>query len=278
MTRSGIRKNSEMNCDTTSDRRHGILANSATSKFEERVLPLPQGRVLISLATYNERDNLAPLIREIHKVVPSADILIIDDNSPDGTGKLADELARDPRVHVIHRSGKLGLGTAILAAMRFALDHGYDLMVNVDADFSHHPRYLPPLLAGMSDHDVMIGSRYVKGGGTMNWPLSRQLMSWGINVIARLLMRLPARDTSGGYRCYSVALLRRTNLKHLLSRGYSFQEEVLYRCRKAGAKIGETPILFEDRRAGASKVSVSEVVRSAATVLLVGVRAMIGYD
>ena len=237
----------------------------------------PETRVLISTATYNERENLAPLIQEFLQVVPHADVLVIDDNSPDGTGKLADELAAaDPRVHVIHRAGKLGLGTAILAAMRYAMDHDYDVMVNVDADFSHDPRYLPAMLAGMKRHDLMIGSRYVPGGGTVNWPLSRKLMSWGINTLVRLLMRIPARDTSGGYRSYSVELLRRTNLENLVSRGYSFQEEVLYRCRKAGCKIGEIPIIFADRRAGATKVNLKEVVRSLSIILWLGLGAMFG--
>jgi dolichol-phosphate mannosyltransferase len=235
--------------------------------------------VLVSLATYNERDNLGPLIREIHAEVPAADVLVIDDNSPDGTGKLADELAgADPRVHVMHRAGKLGLGTAILAGMQYAMDHDYDLLVNMDADFSHHPRYLPAVLAGMKRHDVMIGSRYIAGGGVANWPLPRRLMSVGVNTLVRLLLRIPAHDTSGAYRCYRVAKLRQTNLDHLLSRGYSFQQEVLYRCRRAGCNIGETPILFENRRAGASKVNPHEAARSIAVLLRVGVRSIFGID
>jgi dolichol-phosphate mannosyltransferase len=236
-------------------------------------------RILISVATYNERDNLAPLVREVRDTVPAADVLVIDDNSPDGTGQVADELAAaDPHVRVLHRPGKLGLGTAILAAMRYAMDQGYDLLVNMDADFSHHPRHLPALLAGMSRRDVMIGSRYVQGGGTVNWPLPRRLMSRGVNAVVRLLMRLPAEDTSGAYRCYRVARLRQTDLTHLRSRGYSFQQEVLYRCRKAGARIGETPILFENRRAGASKVNPREAARSMGVILLVGLAAMCGFD
>jgi dolichol-phosphate mannosyltransferase len=229
------------------------------------------------MATYNERDNLAPLIREIHAHVPTADILVVDDNSPDGTGKLADELAAaDPRVHVLHRAGKLGLGTAILDGMRYAIEHDYDFFVNVDADFSHHPRYLPAVLEGMDRHDVMIGSRYVAGGGAVNWPLSRRLMSRGVNTVVRLLMRIPAQDTSGGYRCYRVSKLRETDLTNLLSRGYSFQQEVLYRCRKAGCRIGETPIVFENRRAGASKVNPREAARSMAVILRVGLGALFG--
>jgi dolichol-phosphate mannosyltransferase len=237
-----------------------------------------QQRVLVSLATYNEHDNLGPLVREIHAAVPQADVLVIDDHSPDGTGQLADELAaKDPRVHVLHRPGKQGLGTAILAAMRYAMGHGYDLLVNMDADFSHHPRYLPALLAGMKTADVMIGSRYITGGGTVNWPWTRRLMSQGVNVVVRILMRLPARDASGGYRCYRVAKLRQTDLDRLLSHGYSFQQEVLYRCRRAGCRIGETAIVFENRRAGASKVDPREALRSMAVLLRLGLGALLGW-
>ena len=236
-------------------------------------------RILISLATYNERDNLGPLIAEIAAAVPGADLLVIDDNSPDGTGSLADDLAaKDPRIAVLHRPGKLGLGTAILAAVQHAMRQNYDFLINLDADFSHPPRYLPALLAGMDEHDVMIGSRYVPGGGTVNWPLSRRIMSRSVNSIVRLLMRIPARDTSGAYRCYRVSKLRDTDLSNLLSRGYSFQQEFLYRCRKAGCRIGETPIIFENRRAGASKVNPKEAIRSMAVILWVGLRAITGAD
>lgn len=239
----------------------------------------PDAKILISIATYNERDNLEPLVREIQNMVPSADVLVIDDNSPDGTGQVADALAaKDPRIHVQHRPGKLGLGTAILAAMRYAIEQDYDLLVNMDADFSHHPRYLPNVLAGMKRHDVMIGSRYIEGGGAVNWPLSRRIMSRGVNTIVRLLLRIPAHDTSGAYRCYRVSKLRETNLDKLLSRGYSFQQEVLYRCRKAGCRIGETPIIFENRRAGASKVNPREAARSMATLVFLGLRALFGMD
>jgi dolichol-phosphate mannosyltransferase len=239
--------------------------------------PPAEARILVSTATYNERDNLAALVQEIHHFVPTADVLVTDDNSPDGTGKLADELAAvDPRLHVIHRAGKLGLGTAILTGMRYAIDQGYDYFVNMDADFSHHPKYLPALLAGMKGRDVMIGSRYIPGGGTENWPLSRKLMSGGVNYLVRFLLRLPARDCSGGYRCYRVARLREAGLDRLLSHGYSFQQEVLYRCRRVGCRIGETPILFANRRAGTSKVNPREVVRSLAIIFRIGLQAMLG--
>ncbi len=186
--------------------------------------------------------------------------------------------AADPRIRVLHRSGKLGLGTAILAGMAYAMEHDYDYFVNIDADFSHHPRYLPALLAGMLNKDIMIGSRYVPGGGTPGWPLSRRLMSTGVNRLVRLLMRMPVRDASGGYRCYRVSSLREADLDRLLSHGYSFQEEVLYRCHRAGCTIGETPILFENRQAGISKVNPREVVRSLGILLWLGLRAFLGLD
>src|SRR5262249_2320132 len=145
-------------------------------------LSIPSGRVLISIATYNERENVPALITEIHKVVPRADILIIDANSPDGTGKAVAELAaKDQRIQFLSRPSKLGLGTAILAGVRFAIEHDYDFFLNMDADFSHHPRYLPSVIAGMDQYDVMIGSRYVPGGGVVNWPVSRRFMSRGVN-------------------------------------------------------------------------------------------------
>ncbi len=236
-------------------------------------------RTLISIATYNERDNLAALIDQIHEQVPPADVLVVDDNSPDGTGRLAEVLAAaDPRVHVLHRPGKLGLGTAILTGMRYAVAHGYDYFVNMDADFSHDPRYLPILLEGMNHKDVMIGSRYVPGGGVENWPWKRELVSRAVNGLARILLRLSPRDTSGGYRCYRVAKLRSMVFEPLRSRGYSFQQEMLYRCRKAGCRLGETPIVFADRRAGQSKVNLKEVVQSLRVILGLGCISLLGLD
>ncbi len=235
-------------------------------------------RVLVAVATYNESENLPALLREIHAHLPRANVLVIDDNSPDGTGRVADDMAtRDGRVAVLHRGGKLGLGTAIFAAMRHAQDRGYDYLITMDADFSHHPRYLPALVAGMRAQDVTIGSRYVPGGGASHWPLSRRAISLGVNAVVRLLLRVPARDTSGGYRCYRVAKLRQADFGAFLSKGYSFEEELLYRCHKAGFRIGETPILFENRSAGASKVALGEVVRSGLILLRLGLRELFGY-
>lgn len=236
-------------------------------------------RTLVSLATYNEKENLPSLVREIHQALPAADVLVIDDNSPDGTGQLADELAKtDQRIHVLHRAGKLGLGTAIIAGMRHAIEHGYDYLINMDADFSHHPRYLPAMQAGMAHCDVMIGSRYVPGGGVKDWPLKRELMSRGVNGMSRFLLRIPARDTSGAYRCYRVAKLKELDLDRIWSRGYSFQEEILYRCRKVGCRFDETPIVFEDRRAGHSKVNMKEAVRSLTILVLLGGASLLGLD
>jgi dolichol-phosphate mannosyltransferase len=239
----------------------------------------PAPRVLVSLATYNEHDNLRPLVEEIRKYLPHCHVLVVDDNSPDGTGKLADELAAaDPTIHVLHRPGKLGLGTATLAAMNYAIAHGYDFLQNMDADFSHPPRYLPGIHAGMAKCDVMIGSRYTRGGGTENWPFIRLVLSTTVNGIVRFLFRMPVKDASGAYRCYRVAKLKNAKLEQTKSRGYSFQQEVLFRCYRSGMKLGEYPILFENRRAGASKVNGKEALRSIAMIFYLGLRNFFGLE
>ena len=236
-------------------------------------------RLLVSIATYNERENLPKLIEEIHQYLPHADVLVVDDNSPDGTGKYVDELAaRDSRVRAIHRPSKLGLGTATLAAMQYAMDHGYDFLQNMDADFSHPTRFLPGLQAGMADHDVMIGSRYVRGGGTENWPLFRLVISRTVNGLVRFLFRMPVNDASGAYRCYRVANLRLANLGETKSRGYSFQQEVLFRVHRTKARLGELPIIFENRRHGKSKVNSKEALRSIAMILSLGIQNFFGTE
>ena len=215
--------------------------------------------LLVTLCTYNERENIRQIVPEIHGVAPDAHVLIVDDNSPDGTGELADQLAAaDDRIRVLHRPGKLGLGTAILAGMQYAIDHRYEFLINMDADFSHHPRYIPPLREGMQRVDVSIGSRYVPGGGIEGWGVLRHLMSRGVNWYARLLLSLKTKDNSGSFRCYRVATLAQIDFDRIRSRGYSFQEEILYRCRRAGCRFEETPIVFQDRRFGASKISARE--------------------
>ena len=237
----------------------------------------PTPRTLITIATYNEIENLPPLVEEIFTIAPRVDLLVIDDNSPDGTGKWCDQrAATDPRIRCVHRSGKLGLGTATIAGMKYAIEHGYDLVLNMDADFSHHPRYIPALLAGMEQADVMIGSRYVAGGGVKDWPLKRKLMSWGVNTYARLLLGLSPRDCSGAFRCYSVELLKRIDFDSIRSRGYSFQEEILWVLKRAGARFGETPILFADRERGQSKINGREALAALWIIFRLGLKNWLG--
>lgn len=239
-------------------------------------------KTLVTVATYNELENLPRLVAEIFQVAPQVHLLVIDDNSPDGTGRWVDEqTAAEPRLHALHRPGKLGLGTATIAGMRYALEHGYQYVLNMDADFSHHPRYLPALLAGMEPADgppvdVMIGSRYVPGGGVENWPWRRYLMSWSVNTYARWLLGLTPRDCSGAFRCYRTAVLARLNFEAIRSRGYSFQEEILWHLKRAGARFGETPILFADRQHGTSKINRHEALAALTIILRLGFQNAVG--
>ncbi len=235
-------------------------------------------RLLVSLATYNEAENIEQLIDEIREFAPHSTILVIDDNSPDGTGKVADDLkARLPRIEVIHRAGKFGLGTAMIAAMEFAVVNRYDYLLNLDADGSHPPRFIPALLAGMDENDVMIGSRYVPGGGVEGeFNFKRKFMSTGINMYARMLLGLKSRDNSGSFRCYRVSKLAMIDPARIRSRGYSFQEEVLFWCRMAGCRMAETPILFENRRAGYSKITRREAVDALRIILELGIARALG--
>jgi dolichol-phosphate mannosyltransferase len=237
------------------------------------------GKLLVVIATYNERENLPRLLERVLAEQPDAHILVVDDNSPDGTGRLADELAaRDDRIKVMHRSGKLGLGTAIVAGMRYAIDRGYELVLVMDADFSHHPRYVPALAAGADGYDVTVGSRYVPGGGVPDWPVWRRFMSRGINLYARVLLSLPARDVSGAFRCYKTSVLRRVAFDRIVSRGYSFQEEILWRCHRVGARLGEVPIVFEDRRFGRSKINHREALAALLILLWLGLGRMFRWS
>lgn len=233
--------------------------------------------LLITLCTYNERENIERLVPEIFAVAPDAHVLIIDDNSPDGTGELADSLAKaDDRVRVLHRSGKLGLGTATVAGFREAVAGGYDFVLNMDADFSHHPRHIPALRECMGRADVAIGSRYVPGGGVTGWGLHRYFMSWGINTYARWLLWLKPRDTSGSFRCYRVAKLAEVDFDRIVARGYAFQEEILYRCRRVGCTFTESPITFDDRRYGHSKINGREVIAALWVILRLGLENLFG--
>lgn len=213
-------------------------------------------KTLIIIPTYNELDNLRPLLTEIFAYAPGADILIVDDNSPDGTGQLAEEIsAENPQVRVMHRAGKLGLGTAYIAGFKYAIEHGYDAAFEMDADFSHDPRYLPDFLKAIEHADLVIGSRYVPGGDTPNWSLLRRFISGGGNIFARFMLHLPIQDCTAGYRCYRREVLESIDLSTVRSQGYAFQVEMAYRTTQRGFKVVEVPIIFMDRRVGKSKMS-----------------------
>jgi len=213
-------------------------------------------RQLLVLPTYNERDNLRPIVTAIRTQLPHATIWIVDDNSPDGTGEIADELAAaDERIEVLHRPGKLGLGTAYTEAFRRALTQDFDYVLQMDADFSHDPAYLPALLAAATDADLVLGSRYTSGGGTRNWSLRRRFISRFGNAVARVGLGVQVRDATGGYRVFRRSALESLDLENLGLRGYSFQIEVVYQIEQRGLRIKEVPIIFVERVAGVSKMS-----------------------
>jgi dolichol-phosphate mannosyltransferase len=188
--------------------------------------------------------------------VPTTDLLVIDDNSPDGTGQLVDELAsHDSRIRTLHRPGKLGLGTAYVRGFHYAIEHGYDLVFEMDADYSHDPKYLPDFLRAAERADLVIGSRYIKGGGTPNWSALRRFISGGGNIFARAVLGIPVHDCTSGFRCYRTVALHTLNLDAIRAQGYAFQVELAYNFWKSGYRIREVPIIFEDRRVGKSKMS-----------------------
>jgi dolichol-phosphate mannosyltransferase len=216
-------------------------------------------KALIVIPTYNEGGNIEPLITAILATVPQADMLVIDDASQDGTGAIVDGLAaHQPQVHVIHRSGKLGLGTAYLRGFDYAIENGYDLVFEMDADFSHDPKYLPAFLAaaeGPDGADLVIGSRYVPGGDTPDWSPLRKFISGGGNIFARTVLGIPIHDCTSGFRCYHTAALRTLRLDQVHSQGYAFQVEMAYAMWLSGYRVREVPITFIDRRVGHSKMS-----------------------
>jgi dolichol-phosphate mannosyltransferase len=223
---------------------------------------------LVCIPTYNERENVESIVRAVLAADPRVDVLVVDDASPDGTGALADALAKEsPRVHVLHRAGKAGLGKAYLAAFDWALQRNYSLVLEMDADFSHDPAYLPTLLDRAStDADLVLGSRWVKGGGTRNWGIGRQLISRGGSLYARTILGLDIRDLTGGYKCFRAEVLRAIDLPSVSSSGYGFQIELTYRALKKGFRVVEVPIVFEDRRVGQSKMSRAIVLEALAMV------------
>jgi len=223
-------------------------------------------RALVVVPTYNEADNIAPLVAGILAQPGGLHVLIVDDNSPDGTGQLADSLSQDPhsagRVHALHRQAKSGLGRAYLAGFAWGLARGYDALIEMDADFSHDPGYLPSLLCGAADADLVIGSRYLNGISVINWPLRRILLSWGANRYVQAVTRLSARDCTSGFRLYRRRVLEAIDLPSVRSNGYSFQVEMTFRTQLAGFRVTEVPIIFVERRAGQSKMSQSVIWES----------------
>ncbi len=227
-------------------------------------------RVLVAIATYNEIENVPRLVADLRRTQPEADVLIVDDNSPDGTGRWCDvQTGIDPRVRCLHRPRKDGLGRAVIAGLQYALEHGYEMVVNMDADFSHSPHAVHQMIAKMQSADrldVVIGSRYIRGGAIRGWPWGRHVMSRAVNLLARVALGIGVKDCSGSFRCYRVACLRQLDFAKFRSRGYAFFEEILWRLRKHGARFAEIPITFEERRLGRSKIDVNEALGAMATL------------
>ena len=221
------------------------------------------GRTVIVMPTYNERQNLEIIAGRVRESVPAADLLVVDDNSPDGTGDLADKLAEtDQHIQVMHRTEKAGLGRAYVAGFTWALERGYDVIVEMDADGSHRPEDLPRLLTALAGADAVIGSRYVPGGTVVNWPKSREFLSRGANIYNRLMLGVSVKDATGGFRAYRAATLRKIDLNNIESAGYCFQIDMTLRVLQAGLKLIEVPITFVERERGKSKMS-NAVIREA---------------
>jgi glycosyltransferase involved in cell wall biosynthesis len=236
-------------------------------------------RVLVCIPTYNERDNLASMLSRVRAANPEVDVLVIDDGSPDGTGEIADQAAQtDPKVHVMHRTEKSGLGTAYVQGFEWGLDRGYDVLVEMDADGSHQPEQLKDLLGPLDPShgdpaDVVLGSRYVDGGEVKNWPRSRLLLSRGGNAYVRLVLGLPLRDATGGYRAYRSEVLRKLELTEVASTGYCFQVDLAWQAWRAGFHVVEVPITFIERTMGESKMSKSVVAEAFWRVAWWGIRS-----
>ncbi len=228
--------------------------------------------ISVIIPTYNEKENIEPLVTQLLALPINVHVIVVDDSSPDGTGAIADRLAKEyeGRVEVIHRRRKLGLGTAHVAGFRRALREGADLICTMDADFSHNPRYIPNLAEKIDQgYDLVIGSRYVSGGGTNGCTLVRKLLSWGANAFARTTLGLHAHDATAGFRSYRREVLETVGIDAIKADGYSFLIEMLYRVQRFGWRVGETPILFENRRQGVSKISRDEILKAMWTVLRV---------
>jgi len=237
----------------------------------------PLGRILVIIPTYNEVDNIRSVVTRVREAVPEAHVLVADDNSPDGTGKVADELAADDeQVKVLHRKGKEGLGAAYLAGFRWGIDNGYDVLVEMDADGSHQPEELPRLLTALKNADLVLGSRWVPGGRVVNWPRSREFISRGGSMYSRLLLGMPLRDITGGYRAFRKETLLGLGMDDVASQGYCFQVDLARRAVKAGYHVVEVPITFVERELGDSKMSRDILVEALWRVTAWGVGERVG--
>lgn len=225
-------------------------------------------KVLIIIPTYNEIENIKKLIQAIFSINNDYHLIIIDDNSPDGTANVVENyMSENSNLHLIKRKGKLGLGTAYKTGLKFGLDNNYDVIVTMDADFSHHPRYLPALIGLLPEYDIGIGSRYVPGGGTENWGIHRKILSRTANFVAKTILGIKSNDNTAGFRAYKREILAKIDFDTIKSNGYSFLIEMIYTCQKNDAKVGETPIIFVDRAEGTSKISKNEIFKAIKTIL-----------
>ncbi|MFJ9040810.1 polyprenol monophosphomannose synthase [Streptomyces sp. NPDC102406] len=237
----------------------------------------PLGTALVIIPTYDEAENITSIVGRVRAAVPAAHVLVADDNSPDGTGKLADELAADDdQVHVLHRTGKEGLGAAYLAGFAWGMEHGYGVIVEMDADGSHQPEELPRLLTALKSADLVLGSRWVPGGRVVNWPKSREFLSRGGSTYSRLLLDVPIRDVTGGFRAFRRETLEGLGLAEVASQGYCFQVDLARRAVKAGYRVVEVPITFVERELGDSKMSKDIVVEALWRVTTWGVGERVG--
>ena len=237
----------------------------------------PIGTVVVLIPTYNERENLPPIVARIRAAVPEADVLVLDDGSPDGTGAVADQLAaQDDQIRVLHRERKAGLGAAYLAGFAWALGKNYDVLVEMDADGSHQPEQLRSLLVALADADVVLGSRWVPGGSVVNWPSYRKVLSRGGNVYTRVLLGVPIGDATGGFRAYRASALRSLDLHDVASQGYCFQVDLVWRAVRRGLTVVEVPITFVERTIGDSKMSQGIVGEALRSVTAWGVRYRLG--
>jgi dolichol-phosphate mannosyltransferase len=234
-------------------------------------------KTVVIVPTYNEIENLGIIHKRIIVAYKTCDILIIDDESPDGTGRLADQLAvRDHRIKVLHRPGKLGLGTAMAEGFRYALNLKYELIITIDADLSHDPAYIPHMLKLMNEYDLVIGSRYVRDGGMVNWSIRRLLISLFANYVLKKILKIEQKDCSGGFKCFTADLLRKINPESIISKGYVFYVEILYRALRAGARVKEIPIIFVNRGMGVSKLGMNEVLGYAINIFRLRWLTLIG--